>query len=100
MVPRGRVAVAPAATVRVDATLADNPNAGTPGEIFFLYERAGKKTPTGAAPRTRDGKPDLSGVWYPGPDIEPEVPAMLPWAEEGFKKRSTKVGDDPRAQCL
>ena len=25
---------------------------------------------------------------------------MLPWAEELFKKRSAKVGDDPRAQCL
>ena len=97
---RRGVTVAPSATVRVDATLADNPNAGTPGEIFFLYERAGKKPPTGAAPKTRDGKPDLSGVWYPGPDLEPAVPTMLPWAEEVFKKRSATVGDDPRAQCL
>jgi hypothetical protein len=97
---RRGVTVASGATVRVDATLADNPNAGTPGEIFFLYERAGKKPPSGAAPKTREGKPDLSGVWYPGPDLEPEVPAMLPWAEEVFKKRSAKVGDDPRAQCL
>jgi hypothetical protein len=97
---RRGVAVASGATVRVDAKLADNANAGTPGEIFFLYERAVKKAPTGPAPRTRDGKPDLSGVWYPGPDLEPEVPEMLPWAEELFKKRSAKVGDDPRAQCL
>ena len=97
---RRGVTVSPAATVRVDAALADNPNAGTPGEIFFLYERAGKKPPTGPAPRTSDGKPDLSGVWYPGPDLEPEVPAMLPWAEDVFRKRSAKVGDDPRAQCL
>jgi hypothetical protein len=97
---RRGVVVAPAATVRVDATLADNPNAGTPGEIFFLYERSGRQPPIGPTPRTRDGKPDLSGVWYPGPDLEPEVPAMLPWAEEVFKKRSATVGDDPRAQCL
>src|SRR5262245_17184791 len=51
---RRGVTVAPGAAVRVDATLADNANAGTPGEIFFLYERAGKKPPTGAAPKTRD----------------------------------------------
>jgi hypothetical protein len=80
--------------------LADNANAGTPGEIFFLYARADRKPPAGPAPRTPDGKPDLSGVWYPGPDLEPELPPMLPWAEELVKKRSTKVGDDPRAQCL
>ena len=95
---RRGVIVTEGATVRVDATLADNPNAGTPGEIFFLYARAGRTPPAGPAPRTHDGKPDLSGVWYPGPDLEPEVPPMLPWAEELFKKRSVK--DDPRAQCL
>ena len=97
---RRGVTVASAATVRIDATLADNANAGTPGEIFFLYQRAEKKPPTGAAPRTNGGKPDLSGVWYPGADLEPEVPAMLPWAEELVRKRGTTVGDDPRAQCL
>ena len=97
---RRGVTVTAGATVRVDATLANNPNAGIPGEIYFLYARADRKPPAGAAPRTRDGKPDLSGVWYPGPDLEPEVPSMLPWAEELFKKRSARVGDDPRAQCL
>jgi hypothetical protein len=97
---RRGVAVTAGATVRVDATLADNANAGTPGEIFFLYARAERKPPAGPAPRTQDGKPDLSGVWYPGPDLEPEVPEMLPWAAELVKKRSAKVGDDPRAQCL
>jgi hypothetical protein len=97
---RRGVTVTAGATVRVDATLADNANAGTPGEIYFLYARADRKPPAGPAPRTRDGHPDLSGVWYPGPDLEPEVPSMLPWAEELFKKRNTRVGDDPRAQCL
>jgi hypothetical protein len=97
---RRGVTVTPGATVRIDATLGDNPNAGTPGEIFFLYARSEHKPPTGPTPRASDGKPDLSGVWYPGPDLEPEVPAMLPWAEELVKKRSARVGDDPRAQCL
>ena len=97
---RRGVTVTAGATVRVDATLANNANAGTPGEIYFLYARADRTPPGGPTPRTRDGKPDLSGVWYPGPDLEPEVPPMLPWAEELFKQRNTRVGDDPRAQCL
>lgn len=97
---RRGVTVTAGATVRVDATLANNANAGTPGEIYFLYARADRKPPAGPTPKTRDGKPDLSGVWYPGPDLEPEVAPMLPWAEELAKKRGTKVGDDPRAQCL
>jgi hypothetical protein len=97
---RRGVTVTAGATVRVDATLANNANAGTPGEIYFLYARADRKPPVGKTPRMRDGKPDLSGVWYPGPDLEPEVPPMLPWAEELFKQRSTRVGDDPRAKCL
>ena len=97
---RRGVTVTAGATVRIDATVANNANAGTPGEIYFLYARADRKPPVGPAPKTRDGKPDLSGVWYPGPDLEPEVPQMLPWAEELVKKRSSKAGDDPRAQCL
>ena len=97
---RRGVTVTAGSSVRVDATLADNANAGTPGEIYFLYARAERKPPAGPAPRTPEGKPDLSGVWYPGPDLEPEVPEMLPWAAELVKKRSAKAGDDPRAQCL
>ena len=88
------------ATLNADGMLSDNPNAGTPGEIFFSYERLGKSAPSGPAPKTADGKPDLGGVWYPGPDLEPEVPAFLPWAAEAAAKFRDRPGDDPRAQCL
>ena len=87
-------------TVRADAVMADNPNAGTPGEIPFLYQRAEQKAPSGPAPRTADGKPDLSGMWFPGPDLEPEVPSFQPWAAAVAKERASRPGDDPRAQCL
>ena len=88
------------AVLKADGVMRDNPNAGTPGEIYFLYDRAGKKPPTGPAPHAADGKPDLSGVWLPGADLEPEVPPFQPWAAEAAKKYADRPGDDPRAQCL
>jgi hypothetical protein len=88
------------AVLKADGVLRDSPNAGTPGEISFLYDRATKKAPTGPAPKTPDGKPDLSGVWFPGQDLEPEVPPLQPWAAEVAKKYADRPGDDPRAQCL
>jgi len=92
--------VAAGATIRADGVMADNPNAGTPGEIPFLYQRAETKVPHGSAPRTADGKPDLSGVWFPGPDLEPEIPSFQPWAAAEAKKRASSPGEDPRALCL
>ena len=88
------------ATVKADGVMRDSPNAGTPGEIYFLYNRVGKKPPVGPAPRTSNGKPDLSGVWLPSHDLEPEVPAFQPWAAEAAKKFADRPGDDPRAQCM
>lgn len=97
---RRQITVRAGETARVSGVLADNPNAGTPGEIFFLYSRDGQKAPAGPAPRAADGKPDLSGVWLPGPDLEPEAPPYQPWAAEVAKKNASRPGDDPRAQCL
>jgi|RhiMethySRZTD1v2_1073278.scaffolds.fasta_scaffold01036_13 carboxypeptidase family protein len=88
------------AVVTADGVMPDNPNAGTPGEIYFLYDRAGKTPPTGPAPKAADGKPDLSGIWLPGQDLEPEVPPFQPWAAEAARKYADRPGDDPRAQCL
>jgi hypothetical protein len=87
-------------TLAADGVLRDNPNAGTPGEISFLYDRAEKKPPTGPPPRAANGTPDVSGVWFPGPDLEPEVPPFQPWAAEVAKTYADRPGDDPRARCL
>ena len=88
------------ATLKADGVLRDSPNAGTPGELSFHYDRATKTAPTGPAPKTADGKPDLSGVWFPGHDLEPEVPPFQPWAAAAAKTLASRPGDDPRARCL
>jgi hypothetical protein len=55
---------------------------------------------TGPAPRGRDGKPDLSGVWIGNaPDVD--VPVMQPWAEEVTKQRRARGGSgNPGESCL
>ena len=97
---RRGVMVTPGATVRVDAKLADNANAGTPGEIFFLYARAEKKPPTGPAPRTRDGKPDLSGVWYPVRISSPRCRRCCRGPKSCSRSGAPRWATIPRAQCL
>ena len=66
------------------------------------------KASTAPAPRTKDGKVDLSGVWgYAGytSDIAKdydvgELP-MTPLADKLFKERQANQGvDDPEARCL
>ena len=95
---RQGVMVGEGLTLLLDIRLEDGGALNTLGEFFF--RRQVDAAPAGPAPRTPDGKPDLSGVWLPSPDINPEPPPMLPSAEALVRQRQANLLQDPRTNCL
>jgi hypothetical protein len=70
----------------------------------------GKVDMTAPAPKAKDGKPDLSGIWQPpsvkyliniAADLKADDVPMQPWAADLYKqRRATNGKDDPDAKCL
>lgn len=89
-------------TVQVNIPLNDEQlNTLGDGGSFFVYLSSDHPAPRGRAPRTREGRPDLNGVWLPAL-LQPvgDKPEPLPWAKELAKKRSDGFGKDPQTYCL
>jgi len=71
------------------------------GKEFRLSLLTAHATPTGPAPRTPGGKPDLSGVWYAQRTVDPGKPQPLPWADALQRERAANNSKDaPGAHCL
>lgn len=70
------------------------------GRDLFVDFDTPHKTPEGPAPHMPDGKPDLSGTWYPRRMVDPGQPEMKPWAAALVKERGeNNLKDFPQTHC-
>jgi len=100
---RKAVAVEAAKATPFDIRLQEGTQLSTLGEDTeaILADQKKHTPPTGSTPRTADGKPDLTGVWWSPAVTDPGKPEWTAYAVKiAGERMENNRKDSPQAHCL